>query len=574
MKSMRTYMKHENVTITVDLVREELTFILNSDDFRNSPVLAKFLEFVVLEKIFLRDEEIKEYTIGVKALGRPPDFNPQIDPIVRIHAGRVRMALFHFYNTEGKFHKIVIDIPKGSYVPSFSLRDSEKTTSQTEQNFEAEFVPVSNGYAPVEGHIKPVLAVLPFTNLSSDNSKDFFVAGIGEQISTDMARFQNISVISYFSTNNHKPGSVDLKKLRKIPGLEYILMGSVRFIDSAVRVNVQLMHPENSRILWSEVYNRQYTPGNVFEIQEHISDQVLNAIADDNGILVKMNKANSSALSRPITSKVQEGIYKYYDYTLDFSPVKFTHALNALETAIDTEPKNALANGLLAGLYLDKYSTKVDKDYHLLDRAIDLARQAVLLDEKCQQAHKSLVWAHLFSGNKEVSVQHVEACISLNPKSASIVSAMGLALVCCGEYTQGYNYLVKAKELNPNIYHTCKLGLSIFYFYEDKHTESLHWLMQMQPLELPFFKLLHTAIIGKMNGKLANLDESILTLKDNSDNIISRLLMDNKIKKEISHGLRLAGLYVSFWLASILLKPSFRISGQFAETFFVTNSFI
>ena len=115
-------------------------------------------------------------------------------------------------------------------------------------------------------------------------------------------------------------------------------------------------------------------------------------------------------------------------------------------------------------------------------------------------------------------------------------------LVCAGEYSKGFSYLNKAKQLNPSIHYTCKLGLALFYFYSNKLVKSLRWLMQMQPLELPFFKLLHIAIQGKINRKVANLDESILKFKDNVHNIISRLLMDNKLKKEITRGLNLAGL--------------------------------
>ena len=72
----------------------------------------------------LRD--LKEYTIGVQALKKEADFNPQIDSIVRIHAGRLRRVLKEYYYEEGKDDPIVISIPKGSYAPNFKL-SSEKT---------------------------------------------------------------------------------------------------------------------------------------------------------------------------------------------------------------------------------------------------------------------------------------------------------------------------------------------------------------------------------------------------------------------------------------------------------------
>src|SRR5678815_891629 len=108
-------MEKQNTLITPSMVRKELVAILHSDEFRNAYILTRFLEFVVNEKLLSHEDEIKEYTIGTMALGRPPDFNPQIDAIVRIHAGRLRRALYQFYNAQGNDSSIIISIPKGSY---------------------------------------------------------------------------------------------------------------------------------------------------------------------------------------------------------------------------------------------------------------------------------------------------------------------------------------------------------------------------------------------------------------------------------------------------------------------------
>src|SRR5215470_7641723 len=105
-------------TDSPESVRKQLSRILSSHEFKNSQVVSKFLEFVVEEVLAGRANEIKEYTIGVKALGRAADFNPQFDAVVRIHAGRLRRMLREFYNG-GSSETLLIDIPKGSYVPVF-----------------------------------------------------------------------------------------------------------------------------------------------------------------------------------------------------------------------------------------------------------------------------------------------------------------------------------------------------------------------------------------------------------------------------------------------------------------------
>ena len=64
-------------------------------------------------------EYLKGYTIATEALGRDDNFDPQIDPIVRVEAGRLRYALEHYYSNGGAGDPVVIELPRGSYVPTF-----------------------------------------------------------------------------------------------------------------------------------------------------------------------------------------------------------------------------------------------------------------------------------------------------------------------------------------------------------------------------------------------------------------------------------------------------------------------
>ncbi|MGQ3291358.1 MAG: adenylate cyclase [Shinella sp.] len=82
----------------------------------------RLLEYVVEETLSGRGNRIKAYTIALEVFGRSDTFDPQADPIVRIAASHLRRALERYYLTSGKADPIVIDIPKGSYVPSFSIR--------------------------------------------------------------------------------------------------------------------------------------------------------------------------------------------------------------------------------------------------------------------------------------------------------------------------------------------------------------------------------------------------------------------------------------------------------------------
>src|SRR6185312_13291241 len=79
----------------------------------------KLLEYVVGETLAGRADRIKAYTLATVVFERGPDFDPQLDPVVRLEASRLRKALEHYYLTAGKDDPVRIDIPKGSYIPTF-----------------------------------------------------------------------------------------------------------------------------------------------------------------------------------------------------------------------------------------------------------------------------------------------------------------------------------------------------------------------------------------------------------------------------------------------------------------------
>jgi len=533
----------EEQTISAELVRKALSQILNFGEISNAPILSKFLQFITDKKLLGQEDEIKEYTIGVEALGKPGDFNPQLDASVRIHAGRLRQVINRYYMGPGMNDELIIDIPKGSYIPVFRLRDSQAPPGNVSEDQHSQTKP-TNGNNHSNGFGKPVLAVLPFHNLSSENTKDYFVAGIGEQLSTDLARFQNLSVISYYSTYKYDSALKDLQEMKKTIAIDYVLTGSVRFINETVRLNVQLVLAENGEIVFTESYSRHLTPENIFDIQEEIVTEVLNTVADDNGIII-MHKAHASSFSKTEDLSVQEAIYKYFDFIADFDFEKFEPAKAALEKAVTSEPNNALASALLSGLYTDSYIVKMEQDDLLLEKATQLAHAAVHSDPQCQHAQKVLAWVLLLAHKKENSIEAIERCIKLNPKASTIVSTMALAYMCTGEYTQAFRWLLETIHLSPVVPGSAKFSFAIYYFYTKDYSESLKWLERLVPLKTPFLVLFQLSLFGKMNRSTKeNITSEILDLKPQAVNIISRIILDAQLKTEIIEGLKLAGFSV------------------------------
>ena len=108
----------------MDADREEklrqLEKILHSRHMQASEHLKAFLRFVVVEAIDHRGRPLKEYTIATEVFGRDSSYDPRTDSVVRVQAARLRSKLQQYYATDGKADKLVIDLPKGRYVPTFS----------------------------------------------------------------------------------------------------------------------------------------------------------------------------------------------------------------------------------------------------------------------------------------------------------------------------------------------------------------------------------------------------------------------------------------------------------------------
>src|SRR5882762_7356113 len=103
-------------------VRAQVERMTASDVFVKSPQLSAFLLFVVEAVVRGRGERLKGYTIGVEVLRRDVSFDPQIDPIVRVEATRLRRAIERYYAGPGAEDVVLIALPRGGYVPRISWR--------------------------------------------------------------------------------------------------------------------------------------------------------------------------------------------------------------------------------------------------------------------------------------------------------------------------------------------------------------------------------------------------------------------------------------------------------------------
>ena len=96
--------------------------VSDAPQFRKSPRLREFLLFVCDRALQDRQDELNEQQIGCTVFGRRPEYSTGEDNIVRVEARKLRMRLEEYFTAEGSGELVLIEIPKGSYVPIFTPR--------------------------------------------------------------------------------------------------------------------------------------------------------------------------------------------------------------------------------------------------------------------------------------------------------------------------------------------------------------------------------------------------------------------------------------------------------------------
>jgi len=246
----------ENKTIfSTESIIQQTKRVLSFHTFRSSPVLSRFLEFVIRETVEEKEVQIKEYSIAINVLHRARDFNPNGDSIVRIHAGRLRRALSDYYLTQGMYDPITIQIPKGCYIPEF-------TESGTEKNSGAELPPI------VEQPLKPLVAIFPFRVVTQKEGMNEYILVLKEQVSEDLLNLHDLSVIGYYSQDMKAKIRENFLEAGKSLCADFIITGSLTSAGDRIRILVNLLCTETGELLIAKSFERKIGSNVFFAIKD------------------------------------------------------------------------------------------------------------------------------------------------------------------------------------------------------------------------------------------------------------------------------------------------------------------
>jgi TolB-like protein len=119
----------------------------------------------------------------------------------------------------------------------------------------------------------PSVAVLPFTNLSSDAGQQYFADGITEDIITELSRYRTLRVTARNSSFQFRGPAVDIPAVRRALGARYVVEGSVRKMGHRLRVTAQLIDAETLNHIWAERYDRDIQ--DIFAVQDDVTRTIV-----------------------------------------------------------------------------------------------------------------------------------------------------------------------------------------------------------------------------------------------------------------------------------------------------------
>jgi len=323
---------------------------------------------------------------------------------------------------------------------------------------------------------KPSIAILPFTNLSSDPDQDYFADGMVDEITTALSRFKSLFVVASNSSFAYKGKAVDVKQVGRELGVRYVLEGSVRKAAGKVRIIGQLIDAATGVHLWADRFEGDLS--DIFALQDRMTESVVSAIEP------KMFQAEIDlAARRPNNLSAYDlclrAVPHLYSFTRDGSAEALRLASRALE--IDprygwaatiagsghfqnvtqgraADPKSEIAEGLrLLRMALSIYGN----DHVALsilghatawssgdfDTAREMVDGAVALNPNAAFAWGQRGWTYQLAGQPEEAIRSFERAIRLSPFDPLLFSTfagMGIALIGLGRFDEAVAAAKKA----------------------------------------------------------------------------------------------------------------------------------
>ncbi|MGH8725136.1 MAG: adenylate/guanylate cyclase domain-containing protein [Burkholderiales bacterium] len=341
---------------------------------------------------------------------------------------------------------------------------------------------------------KPSIFVHPFANMSGDAEQEFFADGLTEDIITELSRFHELFVLSRNSAFKYKGRPLEVQKVAKELGVQYVVEGSVRKAGNRVRITVQLIDAETDRHIWAERYDRELA--DIFAIQDELTAAIASVLP-----------GRVEAATRDRAARKPTGNMAAYECVL---AAKVLHhrsaradnakALRLIERAIELDPNYAHAHAWRACILGQQwtYSWSEDKDATWSALREELMT-ALSLDDNDSDVHRILAALNINQNEFDKASYHQGRALSLNSNDDLIVVQQGELLTWLGQPEEGIEWIRKAMRLNP--YHPARFWshLGRAFFVARRYAEAVD---AVQRITAP--DNFHLALLAASHAQIGN----------------------------------------------------------------------
>jgi TolB-like protein/DNA-binding winged helix-turn-helix (wHTH) protein/Flp pilus assembly protein TadD len=325
------------------------------------------------------------------------------------------------------------------------------------------------------------IAVLPLENLSSDPEQQYFVEGMTDEITTDLAKLPGIRVISRTSAMQYKDTHKTMPQIARELNVDAVVEGTVLRVGNRVRIRTQLIYAPADRHVWAQAYERDLK--DVLTLQANLAQDIAGEIQLK---LTTQQRANL-AVARSVDPEAHEFYLKGRYFWNKRDQAGFAKAIDYFQQAIAKDPAYAAAYAGLADSYALSGGFNLIPAEQAMPLAQAAAEKALELDSNLAEAHASLGLIAPFNNwNWADAERHYQRAIELNPNYATAHHwyAEGY-LMPVGRADEAITEIRKAQELDPlSAVIATDLGKELYFVR--KYDEALVQLRRVLELDPGF----------------------------------------------------------------------------------------
>jgi adenylate cyclase len=509
-------------------VLEQLERIFASHDFDASPRSRAFLRYVVEETLAGRHEGFTQATIATKVFERREDFDPTVDPIVRIQAGRLRRSLERYYLLSGPADPVRIELPRGTYVPilRWAVREDEPEDGKR-----------AAPRSPVPDEGWPTLLVSLADHGGTDPELEEPGRRFLDHLAVELDRHQDVRVALQSDADRH--GAFLRDEAR------FILSCHLSREGERPSLIARLVDSLSGRQVWADEYRGE--PDEPSAFAEETARVVAARVASEQGFLTRLLWAEQRARP-PGESGPYGAILASYHFFFHRDPADLAPAIEALRRVVADRPECSLAWTQLSRLYTANNAFDVASVETPLARAVECGEHGVRLSPSSQRARVALAGALLLEGELAACRAEADKALELNPDSLVYLEWIGWLLTMTGDWERGPDLVRRALSRNPDVIPVAHHALWLAHLRNGEIEESYQAALRYR--DPTFFlraltracSLGHLGRVAEARAEVAELLARKPEFASRGRELIGRLVKFPALVEKIVDGLEKAGL--------------------------------